>query len=99
MPTMGELLLQRQLHQFLGRRRHILEALSEGNNGKSQPFKVLHHLHGAPAVKGDLADVEASAQFLDEFFDEAVMHDVSFRSQEETLLLPKIVLYMVTPYA
>ena len=35
MPTVGQLLLQRQFHEFLGRWGHILKSLTERNNGKA----------------------------------------------------------------
>ena len=61
MPAVGDALLQHQLHQLLGGRRHILKALSERNDRKAHALKVLHHLHSAPTVKGDLPDVEPLA--------------------------------------
>ena len=58
MPAVGDFLLQHQLHQFLGWWGHILEALSERNDREAHALKVLHHLHSAPAVKGDLPNIE-----------------------------------------
>ena len=57
MPAVRYFLFQCQLHQFLRRRTHILEALTEGNNGESPSFEVLHHLHRAPSVESNLTDV------------------------------------------
>ena len=69
---MRELFLQRQLHELLCRRGHILEALPEGNNREAEVFEVLRHLHCAPAVKGNLADVVLRAKLLNELFDVAI---------------------------
>ena len=55
MPAVGNHLLQHQLHQFFGRRRHILEALPEREHRESHALKVLHHLHRAPPVKGNIS--------------------------------------------
>lgn len=67
MPAVGNALFQHQLHQLLGGRGHILEALPERNDRKAHALKVLHHLHSAPAVEGDLPNIEPFAQAFDEF--------------------------------
>ena len=81
-------LFQNKFHQFLCRRRHILIALPEGNHGKAQPFQILRHLHRAPAVEGDLADVVLCAQFFNKFLDIAVVDDVALRRVNEALPRP-----------
>ena len=43
MSTVGDFLFQHQLHQLLGGRGHILEALSERNDREAHALKVLHH--------------------------------------------------------
>ena len=95
MAAVCQFLFKRQLHQFLGRRAHILEALSEGNDREAHALKVLHHLHGSPAVEGDLTDVEAVAEPFDEFLDVSVVDDVALRGFEISLTLPHIVGNMV----
>ena len=77
MPTVGNALLQHQLHQLLGRRGHIFEALSKGNDRKTHALKVLYHLHSTPAVKSDLPDIETLTQAFDELFDVAVMNNIT----------------------
>ena len=99
MTAVGDLLLQHQLHQFLGGRGHILEALSEGDDREAHALKVLHHLHSAPAVESDLPDVELLAEPLDKLLDVAVVDDVALRGLEVPLPLPHIVRDVVTPDA
>ena len=91
-------LLQRQLHKLLRRWRHVLESLAERNDRKPHTFEVLHHLYRAPAVKRDLADVIFQAELLDECFDEAVVYDVTFGCQQRTLLIPKVIIYMIATH-
>ena len=80
MPAVGDPLFQYQLHELLRRRGHVLEALTEGHDGKAHALQILDHLDRAPAVEGDLPDVEFFAQTLDELFDIAVVGKVcSFR--------------------
>ena len=74
---MGQFLFKRQFHQLFGWRRHILESLSEGNDGKAYAFKILNHLYSAPAVKGDFLNVVFLTKLLDEFLDVSVMNDIS----------------------
>ena len=57
MAIVGDFLFQGQLHQFFGRRRHILEALTERHHRKTHALQVLHHLYSAPAIKGNFSDV------------------------------------------
>ena len=92
---MGDALLQHQLHQLLGGRRHILKALSEGNHRKAHALQILHHLHGAPPVKGDLPDVEPLSQPLNELFDVAVVNHISLGGLEVALPLPDVIRHMV----
>ena len=94
---MGDLLFQRQLHQFLGGRTHILEPLSEGYDCKSHTFEILHHLHRTPAVEGDFSDVVLLAHGFDKLFDVAVVDDVSFRRVQKSLLLPYVIRDMIPP--
>nr|DAY58904.1 MAG TPA: hypothetical protein [Caudoviricetes sp.] len=89
--AMCHTLLQHELHQFLGRRGHVLESLTEGNDCEAHAFEILHHLHSASAVKGNLPDIEAFAQPLDELLDVAVMDDIALCSLEKSLALPDIV--------
>ena len=91
MTAVGDSLLQHQLHQFLGGRGHILEALPEGNHGETHALQVLHHLHSAPAVKSDLPDVEPLIQPLDELLDVAVVDHVALGGLEKALLFPDVI--------
>jgi hypothetical protein len=59
--TVRDAFFQRELHEFLGRRRHILEVLSEGYDRETYTFEVLNNLDGFPPVEGNLANVEAPA--------------------------------------
>ena len=77
MPAVGDALLQHQFHQFLGGWGHILEALSERNDREAHALKVLHHLHSAPAVKGNFPNIEAVPQAFDKFLDIAVVNDIA----------------------
>ena len=95
MTAMGDTFLQHQFHQLLGGRRHILEALSEGNHREAHALQILHHLHSTPAVEGNLPDVEPLSQPLDELFDVAVVDYISLRGLEVPLPLPDIVRHMV----
>ena len=76
MSAVGNFLLQHQFHQFLGGRGHILETLSERNDCEAHALKVLHHLHSAPTVEGDLSNIKTLTQALDELFDVAVMNNI-----------------------
>jgi hypothetical protein len=40
---------------------HVLETLTERDDGEAHALEVLHHLDGSPPVECDLADVEALA--------------------------------------
>lgn len=97
--AVGDFLLQGQLHQLFGRRRHILEALTERYHRKSNALKVLHYLNSAPAIKGNFMDIEFFTQLLDELFDIAVVDHISFGGLQEALLLPDIVWNMVTAHS
>ena len=76
---MGDFLLQHQFHQFFSGRGHILEALSKGNDRKTHALKVLHHLHSAPTVEGNLSNIKTLTQAFDELFDVAIVNDIAFR--------------------
>ena len=91
MPAVGNPLLQCQLHQFLGGRRHILKSLAEGNHRESHAFQVLDHLYGAPPVKSDLPDIEPFPQALNEFLNIAIMHHIPLCGLQEPLPLPHII--------
>src|SRR5699024_4522074 len=91
--------LQGQLHELLGGRAHILEALTEGHHSEAHALQVLHHLHSSPAVKGNLTDVEPFSQPLDEFFDITVVDDVALRSLEISLPFPDVIRNVVAPDA
>ena len=97
MSTVGNVLLQYQLHQFLGRRGHILEPLSEGNDREAHALKVLHHLHSTPAVKGDLPNIKTLTKAFDELLNIAVVNDISLGGLQKALPFPHIVWHMVTP--
>ena len=97
MPTVGDLFLKHQFHQFFCGRGHILKALSERNYRETHTLKVLHHLHSAPTVEGDLTDVVAFTQALDEFFDVTIVNDISLGGLQEALPLPNIIRHMVAP--
>ena len=97
MPAVGNAPLQHQFHQLLGGRGHILEALSKGNDRKAHSLKVLNHLHSAPAVEGDLPNIETLTQTLNELFDVAIVNDIAFSGLQKALPLPHIVWHMVTP--
>lgn len=77
MSTVGNFLLQHQFHQLLGGRGHILEALSERNDREAHALKVLHHLHSAPTVEGNLSNIKTLTQALDELLDVAVMNNIT----------------------
>ena len=79
MPGVDNALFQHQLHQLLGGRRHILEALSKGNDRKAHALKVLHHLHSAPTVEGNFSNIKTLTQAFDELFDVAIVNDIAFR--------------------
>ena len=95
---MGNFLFQNKFHQFLGRRRHILEALSERHDREAHALKVLYHLYGSPAVKGDLSDVEPLSELLDELFNVSVVDDVALRGHKDAPPFPQIVRNMVAPH-
>lgn len=84
-----------QLHQFLGRRGHILEALTEGNHGETHALQVLNHLDSPPTVKRDLTDIEAFAQAFNKLFYVTVVNDITLSGLKETLALPDVVRYMI----
>ncbi len=96
MSTVGQLLLQRQFHEFLGRWGHILKSLTERNNGKAHTLKVLYHLDSSPAVKGNFSNIEAFSKSLDEFLDVTVMDDISFGGLQKALSFPDVVRDMVS---
>ena len=77
MPTMRDLLLQHQLHQFLCRRGHVLETLAERNDGKAHAFQILNHLHGAPAVESDLPDIKPFTQPFDKLLNAMQTYNVN----------------------
>ena len=97
MPAVGNALFQHQLHQLLGGWGHIFEALSKWNDRKTHALKVLHHLHSAPTVKGDLSNIETLTQAFDEFLDVALVNDIAFRGLEVSPPLPHVVWHMVAP--
>nr|DAO53593.1 MAG TPA: hypothetical protein [Caudoviricetes sp.] len=97
--AVGNSLLQHQLHKLLGRWGHILEALPERNDRETHTLKVLHHLHGSPAVKSNLPDVEAFAKLLNKLLNVAVMNHVALGGLEVPLSLPHIIRHMVTPHS
>ena len=99
MAAVGDFLLQRQLHELLGWRTHILKALTEGDDRKAHALKILYHLDSAPAVEGNLADVVALAKALDELLDKAVVDDITVRGKKVALLLPQIIRDVVSPDA
>ena len=92
---MGNFLLQHQLHQFFGRRGHILKALSEGDYRKAHALQVLYHLHSAPTVEGDLSNIEPLTQLLDEFLNVAVVDHVALSGHQHALALPQVVGNMI----
>ena len=92
MPAVGDALLQHQFHQFLGGRRHILEALSERDDREAHALQVLYHLHSAPAVKGNLSNIKTLTQAFDELLDVAIMNDIALGGLEIPLPFPHIVI-------
>ena len=46
---------------------------SKGNYCEAHALQVLHHLHSAPTVEGDLSNIEPLTQLLDEFLNVAVV--------------------------
>ena len=76
-PAVLDPALEGELHQLLARRGHVFEALIERHHGEAQSLEVLAHLHRAPPVVGDLPNVVAGAEFLNEGFDRGVVDDVS----------------------
>ena len=97
MPAVGDFFFQHQFHKLLCGRGHILKTLSERNHRKAHPLKVLHHLHSAPAVEGDLTDVVALAQAFDKFFNVAVVDYIAFCRLQISLPLPHIIWHMIAP--
>ena len=71
-PAVLDPALEGELHQLLARRGHVFEALTERHHGEAQSLEVLAHLHRAPPVVGDLPNVVAGAEFLNEGFDRGV---------------------------
>ena len=98
MPAVGDPLLKDQIHELLGRRRHIFKSLAERNNGKAHALEVLYHLDSSPAVKGDLTDIEPVPEILDELLDKSVMNDIAFGRFEIAFLLPEVVRNVITPH-
>ena len=70
MTAVGKLLLQSEFHELFSRWGHVLKALAKRNYGKTHALKVLHHLYGSPAVKGNFTDVVSGTKVLDELFDD-----------------------------
>ncbi len=96
MTSMSNFLLQCQFHKLLCWRTHILKSLTKWNYSKSHTFKVLNHLHCAPAVKGNFTDIILFAKLFNEFFNKAIMNYISFCSLHKVLLFPHIIRNMVT---
>ena len=99
MPAVIQLPLQHDAHQFLGRRRHIPEALSEGHHIEAVILQGLHHHGGVPSVVGYFPDVEPFSQLGNELLDKAVMHHVALGRMDETPALPLVIHHMVAPDA
>ena len=96
---MIEPVLQYDAHQFFRRGRHVAEALSEGDHGKTIVLQSLNHHRGVPAVIGDFPDVIALTQLTDEFLNEAVVNDIAFGGLNKSLPLPLVVHHMIPPNA
>ena len=99
MPAVVQLPLQHDAHQFLGRRAHVTEALSERHHVETVVFQGLHHHGGVPSVIGDFPDVEPFAQLRDELLNEAIMHHVALGRMDKALALPFVVHHMIAPDA
>ncbi|SPJ41955.1 hypothetical protein CHUV2995_02789 [Corynebacterium diphtheriae subsp. lausannense] len=95
-PTMLDPAFQCELHQLLARRAHVFEPLAERHNGEAQSIEVLRHLHRAPTVVGDLPNVVADAEFLDERFDGCVVDYVALSGMQQAFAFPLVVGHMVT---
>ena len=95
MASVSNFLFQDQLHQFLGRRGHIFETLTEGNHGKAHALQVLNHLDGTPTVEGNLPNVELLAQVFNKLFDVTVVNDITLSGLKEALAFPGVVRYMI----
>ncbi|MPN35856.1 hypothetical protein SDC9_183358 [bioreactor metagenome] len=54
------------------------------------------HLDCAPPVEGDLADIEACAELLDEVLDVGVVDNIALRGLQETLAVPQVVGHVIT---
>ncbi len=67
MPTVSDSLFQGQLHKLLAGRRHILKALAERHYRETHALEILYHLHGIPAVKCNLTDIETLTELFDKF--------------------------------
>lgn len=93
---MGEPAFERELHQLLGWWAHVLEALPERDHGEAHVLKVLAHLDRAPPVEGDLADIEACAEALDEVFDVGVVDHIALRGLQEAFAVPQVVGHVIT---
>lgn len=95
MSAMGDAFLEDELHKFLGRRAHVLEALPERNHSESHFSQVLNHLDGAPPVEGNLPDVVLLPQVIYEFFNKSIVDDIAFRCLEVSLLFPHVIGHMI----
>lgn len=95
MASVSNFLFQNQLHQFLGRRGHIFETLTEGNHGETHALQVLNHLDGTPTVKCNFPDIELLAQAFNKLFDVTIMNDITLSGLKEALALPDVVRHMI----
>ena len=93
-----DFLFKCQFHKLLCGWGHILEALSEWNNGKSHTLKVLHHLNSTPTVECNFSDVEFLTKLFYELFNVSVMNYISLCGLQVSLSFPNIIRYMVTLY-
>ena len=99
MSVVCKCLFQSQFHQFLGRWTHVFISLSKLYHRKSQPLKILRHLHCTPTVKCNFFDVKLLSQFIDEVFDKTIVNHISLSGFQKALPFPYIIWDMVTSYS
>ena len=69
--------------------------MPERHHSEAQSVEVLAHLHRTPPVVGDLTDVVAGAEFLNERFDGGVVDDIALGGVQQTFAFPLVVGHVV----
>lgn len=65
---------------------HVFKPLPERHDRETRVLQILAHLHSAPPVVSDLADIKPLTELFDEGFDCSVVNDVSLHGMQEGLL-------------